>query len=176
MSHGYGIPFHKRATQDNFDGSATAKTLWLKGSAIYSIDLSAGFNTDETAVARIYLLGVLEYFSGATWTGAAWSGGAWTELWAGHMSLYCGATATKDSTSTGQWQKTFEAPMIVPAPFNVSIQKPPGSPRAGVFEFPNTHAAAEVATETDLRFYVTSLGGNATAAHVDISATLNVME
>ena len=174
MARGYGIPYHLRATQDNFDGSATAKTLWIKSAFICNISVSVGLNTDETVVGRQYLVAKLEAFTGAKASATVWSGGAWTELWAGHFVLYAGATATKDSNTPQVYQTNFDAPLKTGV--DSLVQEPPFASNANQFQFPNTHAAAEVAGETDVRLYVTSIAGNITLSHIDIAATVTGLE
>jgi hypothetical protein len=173
MAVGYATRFYKRATSANFDGSATAKTLWLTAEAISAIWINLTKTADETAVLRGYWRAVIEMFTGATDNGTVYSGGAWSEVWSGYLNHYTGATATKDSNTLSQINIHWNRPLKIPAPFKpLWLDHITGSATLGQWIFPNTHTAAPVATETDLRLYFTNVAGDAT--NIEFTATVLV--
>lgn len=158
MGHGYGVPFHKKATLANFDGSATAKTLWLPGSALVGLTVDVGMTTDtSTPAGRWFGAFLLEVFSGATWNGSAWTGGAWVEILALQVELVLNTTALAIATKASFRDFMPPSPMRFPDPYQGQIQDPTVAGGGISYITPNTHTGTPVATETDVRLYVKSV-------------------
>jgi hypothetical protein len=145
MALGYARPIHKRATLVNFDGSATAKTLWIPPAPITSIQASVGMTSDtSTPAGRWFGAFVLEYWD----TKAA----AWVEVLSLDVDLVLNTTALAIASSGSRGQLIFAPPLVMPAPFQ---ELQPTDTAAKNFVLANVHSGA-AAGETDLRLYVKS--------------------
>lgn len=163
MSRGYSRPIHKRATLTNFDGSATAKTLWIPPAPITTISCSVGMTTDVVAAAgRWWGAFVLEYWD----TTAA----AWVEVLSLDVELVLNTTTLAVSSGGSRNNLLFSPPLIMPTPFQ---ELQPTDTAAKSFALANVHSGHAVG-ETDLRLYAKSSltfpsGGI-------LSATVTIME
>lgn len=166
MSIGRSYPFTKHAATSALDGSVPAEALYVKPGPIAGIDISLAANATGAAAA-IATRFELQVWTGSVPNGAGWTitGGAWATVW----SIVLGATTSVDAPDVTVFSKVFDPPLELPLPYTVLA----GGTHAKVGQYvpANTHNAAEVAGEWDVRVIATKVQGGIadTAADADIS-------
>ncbi len=167
MASGRCLNYQKNATLANFDGSSGAKTLWIKpGAAVAGIQASIAPNLAASDDARISARIALQVFTGATPSGTGWTGGSWSTVWSRVLTANAGGTTAAVGLirfDAGFISVEFDPPMEFPSTFRDSVKTIETHAAKGGLVPANTHNAAEVAGEWDIRLFWTSLVATSTS-------------
>lgn len=169
MASGRCTNFYKSATLALFDGSASARTLWIHpGLSLAGLQLSLSANataaSDGRAVARFQL----QAFTGATPNGSGgWTGGSWATFWSIALEAFSASTAAANglvSFRSGLFAVEFDPPMQLPYGFRSSVQTGNDHAAKGGLVPPNTHNATETAGEWDIKGFWTTVQSTGNSA------------
>jgi hypothetical protein len=169
MARGYSTPLTVFNSVNLLDLSTVAEAAYFDMTRrIAGISISLCFASAAATADRIVALFKLQVFKGARPSGTGWTGGAWSDLWVMSLSAYRGATATTPTEATTHFSE-FDPPIDI----GTSSMVLAGGTHAKKDQWipANTHNAAEVVGETDLRVSLQVIVG---AASTDWAACINL--
>lgn len=168
-SRGRSYVYTKEGAFTTLDGSSTNSLFIQPGQAISHISAGIEPTQDAAAVAHVSALLKLQFFSGATPSGSGWTGGAWTTFWQMPLMAWSNSNVVGDYFST-MIEENFDPPIEIPSPFQSTLLAGGSHAKVGQRVTANTHNAAEVAGEWDIRAILTVVAGSAT----NFKACINV--
>lgn len=164
---GTTLNYFKSALIQNFDLTTSPEAMYLPVGRIAYITAQL-LTTGTPGVGRYNAYIRVDYFNGAIYTGGAYSGGAWVEYMRLHSNINIAAT----TGPVDPWYMMFFPSSAVAVPTMQSMEKDPHAANATFNKYisRNSHTAAPVAGETDIRLYWVIAQGSLTV----VDATVNV--